>query len=51
MVRENKRGHRSNSELHEAMFLRTLQDQAQKRFPWLLLISGLGGLWWIVGNW
>jgi hypothetical protein len=48
MIRENKRGHRTiaNSELHEAMFLRTIQEQAGYHVPWLLIAIGLGGLWY-----
>jgi hypothetical protein len=48
MVRENKRGNGTNPELHQAMFLVTLQEQAGYHVPWILIAIGLGGLWWVL---
>jgi hypothetical protein len=46
--RENKRVQSTNRELHEAMFIATLQEQAGYHVPWILIAIGLGGLWWVL---
>jgi hypothetical protein len=47
-VQEQKRHTGTNPELHQALFLVKLQEQAGYHVPWLLVAIGLGGLWWVL---